>query len=91
MISAEGKCNEILNFLHDSNLSRYRLEKTVIVCNDMEDVKVVTEFLKSSSVSFSACHEKSTPEEIGKSIFFTFLNFFIKFFIFYFRVGQVYE
>lgn len=70
MISVEGKCNEILNFLHDSNLSRYRLEKTVIVCNDMEDVKVVTEFLKSSSVSFSACHEKSTPEEIGKSIFF---------------------
>lgn len=70
MISAEGKCNEILNFLHEENMSRYRNEKTIIICNDMEDVKVVTEFLKSSSVSFSACHEKSTLEEIGKLIFF---------------------
>lgn len=68
MIKAEGKCCEILKFLHEENMSRYRNEKTIIICNDMQDVKIVTEFLKSSSVSFVACHEKSSAEEIGNLI-----------------------
>lgn len=80
MIRAEDKCSEILKFIHEENMSRYRIEKTVIICNDMEDVKVVTEFLKSSSVLFAACHEKSTPEEIGKFFVFSFLLISFDFF-----------
>lgn len=66
MIRAEEKCNEILNFINEQ-MTVSRNERTIIICNDMDDVKIVTEYLKYSSISFSSCHEKSTPDEIGKS------------------------